>query len=247
MRIDGKSTRVRERTKLRIPLVVRYQETGERVWEEKTELRDVTPFGAGFYLRRPLEPQRLVYLSMPLPNKFRFYDFNHSLYGIWGVVRYVLAGPPDEDSLTTFSIGVAFIGREVPDSYRLDPTTRYDLRPTLARGGAWVARAQPRRAGKFKRSEEKRYAHAFPVAVEVFDDTGRVTAAAIAETENVSRHGAAVAQEIDLPRGSFVRLTSSTFGVSVLAIVRANRIAADGRRSLHLEFVDGEWPVAQSD
>src|SRR5450432_2131601 len=154
MRIDGKSTRIRERIKLRIALVVRYQEKPDRVWEEETHLREVTPFGAGFLIGRPVEPGRLVYLTMPLPREFRFFDFGLPQYRIWAVVRYVEANPADDLLVTSFSVGVAFIGKEAPSSYRLDPITLYDLKPTLARGGAWVARQQPRRSGKFKRAED---------------------------------------------------------------------------------------------
>src|SRR5882672_1876599 len=169
MRIDGKSTRTRERVKLRIPLVVRYQETAAHVWEEAGQLHEVTPFGAGFSIARPIEPGRLVHLTMPLPTEFRFYDFGPHQYRIWAVVRYIEANPADENKLTTFTLGVAFIGNDAPASYRLDPTTHYDLKPTLARGGAWVARPQPRRSGKFKRGDEQRFARAFPVTVEAFD------------------------------------------------------------------------------
>jgi len=83
---------------------------------------------------------------MPLPTEFRFYDFGPHQYRIWAVVRYIEANPADENKLTTFTLGVAFIGNDAPASYRLDPTTHYDLKPTLARGGAWVARPQPRRS-----------------------------------------------------------------------------------------------------
>jgi hypothetical protein len=243
MRIDGKSTRVRERIRLEIPLVVRYQETGAISWEETTLLRDVTPFGAGFFLKRPVEPKRLVHLTMPLPRQFRFYDHGLTDYRIWAVVRYVEANPPGAEQLTTFSIGVAFIGKETPGSYRLDPTTLYDLKPTLARGGAWMARSQPRRTGKFKRSEEERYERAFQVIIEAFDESGRVTACQRAETKDVSIHGAAVINANDLPIGRFVRLTNESFGISILAVVRGSRISQGGQRTLHLEFIDGQWPV----
>jgi len=243
MKIHGKSTRVRERIKLRVALVVRYQETAEHWWEEETHLREVTPFGAGFDLQRPVEPLRLVHLTMPLPRQFRFFDHSLTQYRIWAVVRYVDASPPDEQRVTTFSIGVAFIGKEAPASYRLDPTTLYDLKPTLARGGAWMARAQPRRSGKFKRAEEKRFARAFQVMVEAFDETGHVTACEVAETRDVSRHGAAIYPTSDIPAGRFVRLSSAAFRVSILAVVRGSRIGQGGQRTLHLEFVDGRWPV----
>jgi hypothetical protein len=247
MRIDGKSTRLRERTKLRIPVVVRYQETPERAWKEETQLREVTPFGAGFNLNRPVEPGRLVHLTMPLPKEFRFFDFAEPRYQIWGVVRYVGAHAPDVEGVTTFSLGVAFIGKDAPSSYRIDPTTLYDLRPTLARGGGWVARQQPRVSGKFKRSEDKRYAKAFQITIEAFDEAGRVAACEVAETENVSRRGAAVSKTHDISPGSFVRLTNPTLGLSILSVVRASRVGADGNRRLHLEFFGGQWPLDSLD
>ena len=62
-------------------------------------------------------------------------------------------------------------------------------------------------------------------------------------TENISRSGAAVFTAMDVAPGTFVKLTSERYNVSVLSVVRARRIGADGITRLHLEFVGSEWPL----
>ena len=62
-------------------------------------------------------------------------------------------------------------------------------------------------------------------------------------TENISRRGAAVLTTLRLERGRFVRLTSAETGMSLVAVVRATRTGADNVPRLHLEFVDGAWPL----
>ncbi len=51
--------RIRERLELQLPVRVHCRETPNFEWTEVTRLVNVTPFGAGFTLKRPTEAGRL--------------------------------------------------------------------------------------------------------------------------------------------------------------------------------------------
>jgi len=70
-----------------------------------------------------------------------------------------------------------------------------------------------------------------------------VSASEESVTENLSRRGAAVWTTLKAERGRFVRVTNLETGHSLTAAVRAARTGADGIPRLHMEFVDGEWPL----
>jgi hypothetical protein len=247
MRTEPKSTRLREGLKLTIPVHVRLYELGGTQWDEETQLTSVTPSGGGFTLSRPIEPGRLLHLSTPMPRNLRCYDVNEEMYKIWGLVRYIDAFPPDDTGQTRFSIGIAFLGRNPPATFSLDPSTLYDLRPTLDRSGLWVAREQPRKTSANKPIRQyTRFDLQTPVTLEAFNNSGKIEVREVARTENVSRRGSAVNSSLTAEPGSFIRLTSSEHHVSLLGIVRARRTAPDGTSTLHLEFVGREWPIDQS-
>src|SRR4026209_1643521 len=107
--------RIRERLALHLPVRVQVRETPDFEWTETTRLTNVTPFGAGFPLKRPTEKGRLVYMTIPMPRQLRVFDYVEDQYRIWAVVRYMkpeaAAGSP------SCNIGVAFIGKRAPASF----------------------------------------------------------------------------------------------------------------------------------
>lgn len=246
MRANGKSTRLHEREQLSLPLHVLYRESDDVEWTEATYLVQATHLGAGFTLARPVEPGRLLQLTIiDMPQHLRLLDQSEQEYRIWGVARYVIPLAPDEQTgLTRFSIGVAFTGERAPASYKRDPATRYDLKPILARNGLWAIREQPRRVGPYAFVKEDRVAQSVSVIIEAFDGHGRVAESEETLTENISEHGAAVQTSLSITPGSFVRLVNAKHNLSVLAVVRGSSAGADGdTRRVHLEFVDRQWPL----
>ncbi|HEV2762523.1 MAG TPA: PilZ domain-containing protein [Pyrinomonadaceae bacterium] len=245
MKYDEKSRRVRERLKLNLPVRVHSREPEGREWTEVTRLLDVTPFGAGFTLSRPVSAGRLLHLSLPMPRQLRCYDYVEPQYGVWALVRHVSQVEPRKGSTAlTFQIGVAFVGRQPPASYLADPTTRYEVAANATEAGLWgVREAEEGDGTKTPRSAETRLQMAFDVTVEVLDADGAAEAYETTVTENVSRKGAAVFTSLKVGRGRFVRLTSLQTGLSLLATVRAARTGPDGIPRLHLEFVGAQWPL----
>src|ERR1044071_3859131 len=81
--------RMRERLALQLPVRVRGRETLDFEWTEMTRLTNVTPFGAGFTLKRPTERGRLLHMTIPIPRQLRVFDHVEDQYRIWAIVRYL--------------------------------------------------------------------------------------------------------------------------------------------------------------
>src|SRR5690348_5593792 len=117
--------RIRERLALQLPVRVRVRETLDFEWTEVTRLSNVTPFGAGFTLKRPTERGRLLHMTIPMPRQLRVFDHVEDQYRIWAIVRYMKAAVANDQ--TIFNVGVAFIGKRPPASYEAEPWKRYDI------------------------------------------------------------------------------------------------------------------------
>jgi hypothetical protein len=247
MGFEGKSRRLRERVKLALPVRVHCRETADHEWTEVSRLIDVTPFGARFQLSRPTERGRLLHLTMPLPRQLRCFDHIEDQYRVWALVRSLIArqqgGAGGEGPLLRFEVGVAFTGKNPPVGYLRDPARLYEVDSQSAEGGLWNLREAKDEGAAGVRSEKTRLRLAVPVRVEVFDTEGRVCASEETVTENLSRRGAAVWTTLRAERGRFVRVTNMETGLALVAAVRAARTGADGIPRLHLEFIDGEWPL----
>jgi hypothetical protein len=145
-----------------------------------------------------------------------------------------------------FEIGVAFIGKRPPESFELDPTTRYEVAASVTETGLWniyELDQATRHVPKDVPRPETRHHIPIEVIVEALDENGQVSESETTVTENISRRGAAVFTSLNVTRGRFVRVTSAQYRISVIAAVRARRTGDNGIPRLHLEFVDKQWPL----
>jgi hypothetical protein len=248
MGFEGKSRRLRERVKLALPVRVHCRETAGHEWVEMSRLADVTPFGARFPLTRPVERGRLVHLTLPMPRQLRCFDHIEDQYRVWALVRSLAPRPQGgtggEVLLMRYEVGVAFTGKNPPASYLRDPATRYDIESLSTEGSVlWRTRETEELGAAGVRSEKTRLQMAVTVRIELFGADGRVSASEETVTENLSRRGAAVWTTLKAERGRFVRVTNMETGQSLTAAVRAARTGPDGIPRLHMEFIDGEWPL----
>ena len=235
--------RIRERLELRLPVRVRCRETAELDWSEVTRLTDVTPFGAGFTLKRPIEKGRLLHMTIPMPRQLRVFDHVEDQYRVWALVRYVRPMASADGKTPQFEIGVAFVGKQPPRSYEANPSQRYDVglsKPgELAKVEEWVPSeldASDKRTGT---------RHNIPVdmLIEILNQDGEVEASEHTVTENISPKGAAIYTTLSLPIGRFIRLSSEQFKLSVFAAVRGSSMGPAGIPRIHVEFIDREWPL----
>ncbi len=233
--------RIRERLELKLPVRVRCRETADFEWTEVTRLTDVTPFGAGFPLKRPTEKGRLLHMTIPMPRQLRVFDHVEDQYRVWTVVRHVRA-TIDPGKATLFDVGVAFIGKRPPASYEREPWKRYALATS---GNQTVAIAEQESSPQPSADQRQHTRHNIPVdmLLEMLDENGHASQSESTVTENISKTGATVFTTLQIPIGRFVRLTSSQYNTTVHAAVRARSTGADGIPRVHVEFIDSEWPL----
>jgi len=246
MKFDGESRRIRERLELSLPVRVFGRGSEGQDWVEKSRLIDVTPFGARLTITRPTERGRLLHLTLPMPRQLRCFDHVEDQYRVWALVRNIKVPEVLEGKPVKYEIGVAFIGKRAPESFELDPATRYEVANSVTETGLWTL-YELEQATRHNLSDEPRpeTRHHIPIEViiEALDETGQVASSETTVTENISRRGAAVFTTLDVVRGRFVRMTSAQYRISIIAAVRARRMGDNGIPRLHLEFVDKQWPL----
>ena len=232
--------RIRERLPLQLPVRIQGRETPDFAWTELTRLNNVTPFGAGFTIKRPTEKGRLLFMTIPMPRQLRVFDHVEEQYRVWAVVRYMKTRTSSGG--TTFDVGVAFIGKRAPASYAKEPWKRYDVSTTTFQAltsADDIVTPLP--------SEDQRvytrHNIAVDMKVEVVDENGAVVESEHTVTENISSHGATLFTTLQLAQGRFIRLTSEQYGITVQAAVRTRSTGVDGVPRIDVEFIDQEWPL----
>lgn len=240
MKVEEYSTRTRERINLKIPVRVTGRENRVKSWSVSSFVEQATSCGIGFNLCRPIEPGRLLHLSLPMPRSLRAFDYFKTEYQVWGLVRYVLSKTCEEQSSYKFIIGVALVGQHAPMSYELDPTTLYDIKPVRSTNGLWTVRERPKFLKHYAR-ETERHQFAKEVSIEVLNENGAVTQTGYGKTIDISQNGAAIQTQLQIPRGSFLRVTNNEISLTILSLTRSCRPAQDGINDLHVEFIDKDW------
>jgi hypothetical protein len=228
------SKRIRERLALHLPVRVRVRETPDFEWTEMTRLMNVTPFGAGFTLKRPTEKGRLLHMTIPMPRQLRVFDHVEDQYRIWGIVRYLRSEIREHG--TVFHVGVAFIGKRPPASYENEPWRRYDVVANDSNG-------LPSAEDMASADADTRHQIAVDMRVELLDENGATVETEQTVSENISPRGATLFTTLDLQQGRFVRLTSEQYRTTIHAAIRKRHIAPDGIARIQVEFIDKEWPL----
>jgi hypothetical protein len=220
---------------------VRVRETPDFEWTEMTRLTNVTPFGAGFTLRRPTEKGRLLHMTIPMPRQLRVFDHIEDQYRIWAVVRYMKTSIVDKK--TVFEVGVAFIGKRPPESYLKEPWKRYDISTTVFQAvKAPEDMLTPLPSSEDQRTQTRHHM-AVDMRLELIDPSGEVIQTEQTVTENISSKEATLFTTLEIPLGRFVRLTSDQYKITAHAAIRSRTTGADGVPRIHVEFIDKEWPL----
>jgi hypothetical protein len=234
--------RIRERLELKLPVRVYCRETPDFEWVEITRLTNVTPFGAGFHLKRPTEKGRLLHMTIPMPRQLRVFDHVEDQYRVWALVRYVKALEQPGAKQPIFDVGVAFIGKRPPVSYETDPAKRYDITATVPTNTALTSEMVNPLTPSDQRAHS-RLSIPIDVYVEVLDEKNEVISSEQTVTENISAGGATVFTSLQVPIGRFVRVRSDQYQITIFAVVRHRSTSAEGLPRIHLEFIDKKWPL----
>jgi PilZ domain len=241
-----KNDRRIQRVSLALPVRVESKVNRTYSWDEVTRLNDVSAFGAGFNLRRPLKRGRLVQMTIPLPRQLRCYDYMEPQYKVWALVRRCIPVNQNNGS-ESYAIGVAFIGRNPPSSYIHDPAKLYDITQVTEHNLWQVVEAEEKPDESEIPKDARRHTRfQIPVGIvlETVDEEGQITTGSeMTVTENISLGGAAVFTTLNPEIGSFVRVKSDQYNVSIISIVRGKRLGKDGITRLHVEFIDRFFPL----
>jgi hypothetical protein len=233
-----------QRYPLALPARVEVKIDDKFSWNEITRLEDISAFGAGFQLKRPVKRGRLLTISVPMPRQLRCYDYLEPQYRVWGLVRRCL--PLTEGVVTTYAVGVAFIGKNPPASFVRNPAIIYELVEREDTGLWRLREAEPEPDESELPAELRRHTRfSIPenLLLELLDEKGDVVASEVTVTENLSLGGAAVFTSFAVERGSFLRVRCERQDLSIIAMVRGKRIGQDGITRLHLEFIDHLFPL----
>jgi hypothetical protein len=203
----------------------------------------VTPFGAGFTLKRPIEKGRILHMTIPMPRQLRVFDHVEDQYKVWALVRHVKPLPPEGGKGLQFEVGVAFIGKRAPRSYEEDPSKRYEIAGSSPENLSVAEDFVPTEMASSDKRIKTRHSIPVDMFIETFNEKGEVEMSEHTVTENISQTGAAIYSTLSLPVGRFLRLTSEQFKLTVYAAVRGQSIGPNGVPRVHVEFVDREWPL----
>ncbi len=244
--IVEKENRRIQRISLPLPVRVEVRIDSQVTWNEITRLSDVSAFGAGFNMKRPIKRGRMVLMTIPMPRQLRSFDYSEPQYKIWGVVRRCM--PMGKNSRDPeFSIGVAFTGKNPPNGYLDHPSMIYDITQRTEGEGFWhLIPADLQADERDKPNDHRKQTRFFipePLHVEKVDEAGNVIESESTVTENISVGGASIFTSMHAKPGTFLRVISARFDVTILSVVRGSRVGSDGITRLHLEFIDRLFPL----
>lgn len=231
--------RQKKRSSLLVSAVVKARENKDSFWKEATELISMSRMGAGFYLGKRCEVGRLISLMVPMPKHLRCYDLEKELYRVWGLVQH--CSPVSGNDGSKYHVGVAFAGKDSPQSYGENPMQSYRI-SGMNEDGTWrIVEAK----SDFVMRRHPRHWVSIGVLMSAFDADGKLVMDEGAKTENISVSGAAVVSNIKINVGDSVTFDCLEHNFSSLAVVR-NRQEPETEADLpkiHLEFINESFPV----
>lgn len=234
-----------QRVSLSLPIRVESQVSESVSWNEVTRLNDLSAFGAGFNLRHPVRRGRLIHMTIPMPRKLRSFDFTEPQYKVWGLVRSCIT-KTNTPTAESHSVGVAFIGKNPPKSYYGDPAKLFEI-SHRDEGSLWRVIEAVSEPDESHLPKELRRHSRFPIPaniiVETVDEDGNILKSESTVTENISLSGASVFTSLPVEVGSFLRVKSEQYGVSIISVVRGKRMGQDNIPRVHIEFVDRFFPL----
>jgi hypothetical protein len=217
--------------------VIKTRETPVLMSTESVDVVSASHSGVGFYAQKECYVGQLISLMMPMPVELRRYDHDKKLYKIWGLVQH--CSPLKGD--VGLHIGVAFIGRNAPQSYGDRPMTSYRV-SGVGTDGFWIIDESET---PFKTRKHSRFWNTTEVFITAINSDGQEYATERTVTENISESGASIFSNLLLDVGDRIRITNAEHEFTSTAMVRNRQAGKDRRPRLHIEFVDATFPVAQ--
>jgi hypothetical protein len=134
----GRDRRRQERMSLTLPVRVQGQYPDGVIWEDMTSTSDASVGGASVKLSRTVLRGQAVFISVPLPKRYRAFDLTAPTYRLYAVVCSVKPGG---------EVGLRFLGKNPPGGYRRNEAGLF-LSPPISPPTS-DRRSAPRREGIF--------------------------------------------------------------------------------------------------
>ena len=229
--------RLSARTAADLQTIVQVNESKSESWKEITRITTVSRNGAGFSLSRGVTVGRLVSLVMPLTPDLRAYDRGEKLYPVLGLVQYCNKGIINGAEI--YHVGVGFIGKSIPPSFKANPAQNYRISGMSADGLWTVTEAQ----AQFKNRKEPRHWISVGVSIILLQRAEKSTAKEETFTKNIGRGGVSVVSSLVAATGDTVKFGCKEIDFYAMAVVRNCKVRPGQMPTLHLQFVDREFPV----
>lgn len=210
---------------LNVPVRVQGYDSDGNAWEEMTQSGDTSLGGASFVLKHHVFPGQAVFLSIPLPKRFRQYDLTEPSYRAYALVRAV------NQSKAGARVGVRFLGKQPPRGFEKNP------------GGRYLLPSDPPPAPRDRR-HYTRLDVFVNLKVRRVDESGRTLQEEQTVTENLSKGGARVMTTLPVSKGEVVAVEAMGATFRTRAEIRNLYIGKDGIPRLNLRFLDGPAPDA---
>ena len=227
------------RHQTKISSVILFRESEDEGWEEITEITTASRNGAGFTVSRECQVGRLVSLMMQMPRELRLYDHDEEVYLMLGIVQNCYETTLNE--MPCFHVGVAFIGKQIPDSFIENPMQCYRILG-MTPEGLWESVES---AKQFKPRKQSRFWRRFNVTVARRDWEKRTRTKVDVVSRDISAGGMSVWGPLDAHIGEKVKISCPEHDFYAIAIVR-NRTeneADENKSSVHFEFLGTEFPM----
>jgi len=203
---------------LSLPVRVQGHLEDGSAWAEMTSSEDASFGGASFVLKHPVPQGQALFLSLPLPKRFRRYDLTEPSYHVYAVVRDIV-GP---------RVGVMFLGKHAPKGY--GEGSRY-LLPSDPH-----PQAEPKERRQHLRREIFLNLKLRRDAAESGPQEERTVA------ENLSKGGARVLTSLAVAKGEVLVLEEVDGDFRTRVEIRGVYIGKDGVPRLNLRFLDSLAP-----
>lgn len=240
VRIEKPDVRAYERTATDYPVVVQYKEDHNEAWKEHTVLNTLSRNGAALTLSRSIPIGRLVSMVMQVPAAERLYDKDEPVYPMLGIVQHSFRVPSGDGE--AYSVGLAFIGKAYPESFKTNPSQCYRL-TGMDEDGLWLVTEA---ASQFQARKHSRFWRRFKVSVSVRDEVNRISRKEEVITRDISAGGMSFFGKIAATTGDRIKVVIPETDFYTIATIRnvSKPIADDSDLNVyHLEFEHAELPI----
>jgi hypothetical protein len=236
----GAEVRAYERRPTEYKVILQFREGPDDVWKEQTVLNTFSRNGAAVTLSRKIPIGRLVSMATEIPAEDRLYDHGKAVYPMLGIVQHCFQMPNEDGE--AYNVGLAFIGKVFPESFKRDPKQCYRL-TGMDKDGLWLVTEA---ADQFQARKHSRFWRQFKISIAIRDEETRTSRKAEVTTRDISAGGLSFFGDVDAKAGDRVKVVIPETEFFTLATIRNISRSSKGEKGqniYHLEFDKPELPV----